>query len=366
MDATQIMERFGSYHKEVKSLLDAADNSRREHNARLMELEQKTAGSGGFHFGSSHRSTGEIFIQSPEFKAFSDGGARGTCRLAIEKKVITSAGNSGGSLIRPDRDEEVITLARQAPKIRDLLGQAETTSNAVQVMRESVVTNNATVVPELGLKPESNIVYELMTVGVKTIATTLPTSRQVMDDAPQLRSLIDETLRAQIEEEIDLQLLLGSGVGENILGLVPSATEFAAPFTIAGATRADILLQAIAQVELANLPATGIVLNSGDWASMMALKDSSGAYLGGGPWGIQKPRMWGLPVVATTVMPSGTFLVGNFNRAARVYDRMSTEVLISQDHADFFVFNKLMLRAESRLGMAVLRPQALVVGNFPD
>ena len=133
--ATQLMERFGSYHTEVKSLLDAADNSRREHNARLTELEQQAAGR-GFSVGSAPRSAGETFIESPSFKSFADGGARGTCRVALETKtVIRSASNSGGALIRPDRDQEVITLARRVPRIRDLLGHAETTSNAVQVMR---------------------------------------------------------------------------------------------------------------------------------------------------------------------------------------------------------------------------------------
>jgi HK97 family phage major capsid protein len=221
-------------------------------------------------------------------------------------------------------------------------------------------------VAELALKPESGITYELLTVPVRTVATTLPVSRQVMDDAPQLRSLIDSSLRAAIEEEIDLQLLLGTGTGENIHGLMPQATAFSAPWVITDPTPADIILQALAQAELAHLPATGIILNSRDWAGMMAIKNTAGDYLSGGPWSVRQPRLWGLPVVTTTAMPAGSFLVGNFNRAARVYNRMSIEVLISQDHADFFVFNKLMLRAEARLAMAVIRPQALIKGTFPE
>lgn len=362
--AQQIMERLNGFNAAVKDNLGDVKSSLSEYNARLSDLEQRMVGEHrSFGGGFQPETWGSAVVQSDAFKAYAAAGGRGICR--VEVKTVTSAEGSGGALIAPDRDPEVVTLARRAPRVRSLLGKGETTSNAVEVSRETVFTNNAAVVPEGELKPQSNITFELMTTPVRTIAHWIPVSRQVMDDAPQLRSLIDSSLRYGLAYVEELQLLLGAGIGDDLLGLMPQATPFVAPFPIPGATPADIILQAIAQAEAAELPATGIILNSLDWAKMMALKADDGTYLGGGPFGLQAPRMWGLPVVATNAMPAGSFLVGNFAQAAKIWDRMSAEVLISQDHADFFVKNMLAVRGESRLAMAVIRPQAIVKGTFP-
>jgi HK97 family phage major capsid protein len=363
---------------EVKTAIDgygkaAADGFKKtgeqlaEIDARLGTVEQKVSRRGGFGGVDVPKTWGSAVTGSDEFKSFVAGGARGLMRVEVktEVKTVTSAADSGGALVTPDRDQEVITGARRRMTVRGLLSSGPTASNAVQIMRETLYTNAAAVVAEGALKPESNITYELVNVPVRTIAHWIPVSRQVMDDAPQLQTVIDTSLRYGLAVVEEQQLLLGSGTGENLTGLYTAATAFSAPFTITGASRADVLLQAIAQAELADLPATGIVLNSGDWAAMMALKASDGSYLGGGPWGIQAPRMWGLPVVATTAMPAGSFLVGNFTQAARIYDRMGVEVLISQDHADFFTRNLLAIRAESRLALGIVRPAALIKGTFP-
>jgi HK97 family phage major capsid protein len=361
--AQEIADRVRAIGTEVKSASENLRTSQSELSARVLELEQKSVGDrrGGGDYRPE--TWGSTVVGSDEFKSYVRNGGRGICRLEV--KTVTSAANSAGAMVNPDRDPEVATLARRVPRVRSLLAQDETTSNAVEVSRETVYTNNAAVVPEGALKPQSDIAYELTTVPVKTIAHWLPVSRQVMDDAPQLRGLIDGALRWGLSYVEELQLLLGSGVGDDIHGLMPQATPFVAPFEIVGATPADIILQAIAQAQQAELPATGVVLNTLDWSMMTALKATDGSYLGGGPFGVQQPRMWGLPVVPTNAMPAGSFLVGNFSQAAKIYDRMSAEVLISQDHADFFVKNMLAVRAESRLAMAVIRPQALVKGTFP-
>ncbi|MBD4917893.1 phage major capsid protein, partial [Xanthomonas citri pv. citri] len=70
------------------------------------------------------------------------------------------------------------------------------------------------------------------------------------------------------------QLLNGNGTGQNLLGLLPQATAFAAPITVANATAVDRLRLALLQAQLAEFPATGIVLNPADWAGMELLKDT--------------------------------------------------------------------------------------------
>ena len=58
------------------------------------------------------------------------------------------------------------------------------------------------------------------------------------------------------------------------------------------------------------------------------------------------------------------FLVGAFRTAAKIWDRMDIEVLISSEDRDNFIKNMLTVRAEKRLALAVKRPGALVTGDF--
>ena len=50
--------------------------------------------------------------------------------------------------------------------------------------------------------------------------------------------------------------------------------------------------------------------------------------------------------------------------ARQIFDRMDTEVRISDQDRDNFVKNMLTVRAEKRLAFVVRRPTAMVKGNF--
>jgi HK97 family phage major capsid protein len=282
-------------------------------------------------------------------------------------KSITSASNSGGGLVAPDFRQEVIPLARTKLTVRSLLTVSPTTSNVIQHPRELVFTNNAGMVAEGALKPESNVTFELVESYVRTLATWVTASRQIMDDAPQLQAFLDVDLRHAIGQVEEMQVLFGSGIGENILGLWGQATAYNTALNATGDTAPDTILKAIGQAERASqLPVTGIIVNSVDWAGMLGLKDTAGQYLSNGPFGTtQRPTLWGIPVVDTLNMTAGSFLVGNFQQAATLYDRMTTEVLIASEHADFFTRNLLAVRAEERIALVVKRPSALVKASYP-
>jgi len=41
-----------------------------------------------------------------------------------------------------------------------------------------------------------------------------------------------------------------------------------------------------------------------------------------------RPSLWGLPVIATAAMTQGSFLVGSFDLAAQIFNRMEVEILL--------------------------------------
>lgn len=358
------IKNLGDVTAETKAAADKALVEMNTLAARVGEVELQLArrpGNGG-EPDQSHKSVGQQVVEAESFKNFAEGGARGTIRVNV--KAITSATGSGAALIQPDRRPDVIPLPRVRLTIRDLLAPGTTTSNSIEYVRQTAFTNAAAVVAEGAQKPESNITWTPVTTPVRTIAHWVPVSRQAMDDAAQLMSLIDTDLRYGLDLAEEREILSGDGTGQHLNGLITQATEYAAAFTPTAGTRLDTIRLAILQSVQAGYPANGIVINPLDWAGIELTKTSEGAYLFANPTSVAGPRLWGLPVVETPEMDADTFLVGAFNIAAQIFDRMGTEVLVSSEDRDNFVKNMLTVRAEKRLALAVKLPAALVYGDF--
>lgn len=352
----EIGGEVGRINNELRDRIEAVET-------RQIDLEQ--SGAGRRRSSGPPASWGETVANSNDYQGFVANSCKGMAKIQVGN-AITSVGTSGGALIRPDRDADGVMLPRRRLTIRALLGSGATVSNSVEYFREKTFTNNAAPVAETQLKAESNIQYELDTAPVRTIAHWVPASRQVMEDAPQLGSLIDGSLRYGLAVVEEVQLLYGDGTGENLHGMVPQATAFDLTLMEEDDTELDVIRHAITQAEEADLPATGIILNTRDWLRMIGLKDADGNYLSNGPWSGGPNTLWGLPVVFTNSMARGEFLVGAFEQATQIWDRMTPEVMVSSEDRDNFVRNMLTVRAEERLAFAVKRRAALIYGDFEE
>ncbi|MCC0809054.1 phage major capsid protein [Methylobacterium sp. W2] len=197
------------------------------------------------------------------------------------------------------------------------------------------------------------------------MAHWIPVSKQVYDDVPMLASLIDTDLRIGLEQTEENQILLGAGTTGNMNGLYTQRTAYSATGIPAAANKVDHIRWAKLQVRKSYFPATAVVLNPQDWAELELLKDSQGAYLHAAVTTGAEPRLWGLRVVESDAMAVGTFMVGAFSLAAKIWDREQANVQISSEDRDNFVKNMLTLRGEERLALTVTRPTAFVGGTFP-
>lgn len=351
--------------KTAKELADQALTAMNEAKQRLDEVEQKLARRGDRE-DEAHKTAGERFVEDEGFKAFA-GQTRPRGRHIVDVKDISSlttdAAGSVGTLVQPIRVAPV-TLPQRRMTIRALLAQGNIGTSSLEYDREVGFTNNAAPVAEGALKPQSEIQYTEETASVRTIAHWMRASVQILADAPALRSIIDQRLRyglAYVEEQ---QLLNGSGTGQNLEGLVTAATAYAAPGGLVAGQLIDTIRMGHLQVALAEYPANGTVLNPIDWAYIEMLKDGEGRYLIGNPQGTISPTLWGLPVVATQAMGVDKFLTGAFDLAAQIFDRQDATVEVSTEDQDNFVKNKVTIRAEERLALAIYRPEALVYGDL--
>lgn len=355
-----------------KEVIDGALIGMNEAKARLDDLEQKMAARRPN--GPERQPTiGEQFVESEQFKAAFPNGARQGQNVGVEVKAITSlttdANGSAGDLVRTDRVQSpLMTLPDRRLTIRGLLAPGQTSSSAIEYVQETGFTNNAGMVAEGTLKPESTLKLDLKNAPVRKIAHWFLASAEILADAPGLRSMIDNRLRYGLAFVEDVQLLKGDGTGQNLAGIKPQAADYALPNGITNATpnKIDKLRIAQLQVALALYPADGQVLHPIDWADIEMMKDEQGRYLIGNPQGSLAPTLWGLPVVESMAQTVGEFTVGAFRMAAQIFDREQSDVLVSTEDGDNFRKNMVTILAEERLSLAVYRPEAFVDGPFAN
>lgn len=378
--------------REIKGLIDGL-NSLKEVEAWSNTPSTESvaaAAAAGSHFAGNYgaKSLGQLFLESPEFKALQGGrnGAnmpspfilnRGDIGSMGRKDLYTALpGGNPGSFGTIERDPIVVPPMRTR-RVRDLFPTRTTTAAVIEYFQMTGFTNNASSVAERNpannafqTKPQSSFAFTGQQAPVRTLAHWEAAHRNVLADEPQLRSIIDNELLYGLRLQEDAQILSGNGTGENLLGIlntsgVQTYSWSSGASTPVKDTKADAIRRAATLSFLAYYEPTGVVLHPNDWEDIELTKDTNGQYLvavsvamGG------EPRIWRMPVVDTPAIPEGTALIGAFGTGAQLYDREQANIRISEQHADFFVRNAIVILAEQRLALATKRPESFVKVTF--
>ena len=69
-------------------------------------------------------------------------------------------------------------------------------------------------------------------------------------------------------------------------------------------------------------------------------------------------RMFGLPVVISTFVTKGTAYVGAFRIGAQIFRRQGLTVESTNTDYEDFIYNRVTVRAESRMAVAWYKPLA--------
>lgn len=278
---------------------------------------------------------------------------------ALFAAVLTSDPASGGDLVVPDVQPGIYPVPTAPLTVADLFAQGMTDSNLVTHLAQTNFVNSADTVAEGALKPEATLTFDQISDPVRKIAVWLGITEEMLEDVPQIRSFIDTQLRLMIQLAEEGQLLNGSTTPPDIVGVRNRAGL--APAIPKGT---DTVPDAIAKQIGAIYNATkrrpdAVVMNPADWLGAQLLKDSTGAYLGTGPFvAPASETLWGLPTAITSVMPVGIALVGCFKTAAQIFRKGGIRVDATNSHQDWFTKNQVAIRAEERLALKVYQPAA--------
>jgi HK97 family phage major capsid protein len=332
---------------------------------------------------------GERFVNAPEFQAWIKSVApegRIPERSALmsppvmfknlwgsgRKDLITGESDtSAGAFVQTDYTGIYEPLGRYPLNVLGLVSRRTTTSDLVEFVRQTVKVQEAAVVAEAtdtdytgatgqesGEKPEGAVAFEKVTSAVKTLAVWVPATRRALSDAAQIRGIIDQELRDDLDEEFEDQILNGDGTGENFTGIMNTANVLTQAFDT------DILTTIRkARTNLAvngRSRPTAIVLHPNDMETIDLLEDDQGRFYFGGPIDGGVQRIWRVPAVESESIDEGTALMGDFRKAV-VWDREQANIQVSNSHEDFFIRNMVAILAEMRAAFGVIRPTAFCV-----
>lgn len=208
-------------------------------------------------------------------------------------------------------------------------------------------SGTAATVAEGGLKPDAGVGITAVDLLIAKIATTAQFSDEMAEDAPFLVSYLQAELTAAVLAAENAAIVATFGSTSGVLTGTSTA-----------ATVVDLLATAIGgQEALSGITPSAVVVNPSVLATIRTTKaTTSGVYvadpLAAGPTSIH-----GVPVISTpAVAPAVAWLVDS--SGVVIYRRGGLVVEVGTN-ADDWNHNLRTMRAEERMGTAVVRPTAL-------
>jgi HK97 family phage major capsid protein len=286
-----------------------------------------------------------------EYRGSFDANAR--VRFEVSNPILTRVSRPA---TLPSAGSATIGTADFAP-LSELLSAIPVVSvdaPSVVAVRESTSSVwGASPQAEGAVKYEANPVFESEVLPIRTIATWISATRQILDDVPGCEAFLRSRLEQALLREVERQVLLGSGTGESLKGLLVQASVWTPPtfaFDLIGG-----LMHATMIVRQRGFNPSIVVVSPQDELRLRLIRDLNGQY-------VTPPS--GLPrVIPCAAMTSGQFLVAD-TRQVVLRTKQALTVDISEHHSDYFVRNQIAIRCEMRAALVCYSPRSLLKGTL--
>lgn len=330
--------------------------------------------------GGSTKSLGRAFVENEGYQDWVKSVLRSGDNVAerrIESPIVevktlyTSAGDATAGrpmLGQADRQQEIVRLGWAPLVLRQLVTTIPTQSDLIEVIRELSRDNNADFVAEAtatsgssGLYPESAVEYEMVTTPVQNVGHFIPTSTRAMADGRRMAMEIDTFLREGVDDRTEQVALQGDGNSNHFLGIYNTQnilTQAYSTSVLATTRKARTKLKVTGRVQ-----PTAWLMHPNDWEAIDLIQDGQQRYYFGGPLEMGTPRLWGQPVVESEYATEGLPILARWTDAV-YYDREQTNVMISNQHMDFFIRGMLLVLADARMAFHVRRPASFCTADI--
>jgi HK97 family phage major capsid protein len=329
------------------------------------------------------KSVGQQIVESDAYKTATDTLAKagrfsttmelGTKTAGTIAEGTTISGSflngNAGTLALPDFLPGIVPIKYAPLAVAALFAQGSTTSPIVSYVKQSAETVGAAAVAEAAAKPQSDATFARVNEQVGKIAAFFKITDEMLQDAAQAQSFLQNMLVAEVQREEDNEALNGSGYPALAGVMGRSGLQTTISVTTGTLANPSLVMDAIYQQVTAIrfnafVEPDAIVINPTDWQYLRLAKDGNKQYYSGGPFtgaygngGYSNvDALWGLRVVITPRIAAGTILVGSYAECGQFFRRMGITVEMTNSNEDDFKNNLILVRAESRSALAVYRP----------
>ncbi|CAN5757905.1 hypothetical protein BH09ACT7_BH09ACT7_18320 [soil metagenome] len=299
----------------------------------------------------------------------SAGGWASRTATAVMAMGGESRAVASGSLDVPTLIETEVVAKPRPERLIDLFTNRKALqSNAFDYFRQTIATNNAAAVADSAVKPTSIYTIESVEDRARVIAhLSEPVPIRLFADHPQLERWLTTEMAEGVLDRVESQAIGGSGSGENITGLLSTVGTTAVPFTTDVVTT---LRSAVTVLQLAGVTPNGWVLHPNDAQAIDLLRYQSGGetavnagfLLDGYQDGVAgSGNVFGptTPRVISASVPQGTAVLADWDQLC-LYIREGVRIDVDAGGV-LFTKNQAILRAETRIGVGVLRPASFAV-----
>lgn len=284
--------------------------------------------------------------------------------------MLESTNISGGNVPVEQRIAGLNTVASRRVRLLDILAKGLASSNIISWVYQANKDGAAGGTAEGAAK--NQIDFDLVVASQAVVKRTayIKVSTEMLDDIAFIESEINNELMRELMKDVELTAYSGNGTAPNMNGVLTTATAFAAgSFALAvdNANEVDVLVVAMNQIAIAEQEAPNyILMHPTDVTKLKLVKVSSTdkryverlAMIGG------SLSLDGVPIIETTLVTVGTYLVGDFTKAT-LYTKDAVSIMMGLDGNDL-TNNLRTIIAEYRGALVVKNNDrtAFVKGTF--
>ncbi len=359
-------------NKEVEDLKKTLTDLKAQSDAQGISITKLSQSNGTHEKGKTFIDAVKEFVQNKDIKEYINNGAKGQSirvKVAVDMNYTTALTRPTTPYLQLLGGQPVYAPERKL-SMTDVIPVGQTESETVTFNQEYSFVDGVTTLTENQATGQTSFMLRPVNLTAGRIGTHLIVSKRALKNEKYLMSHIASRIPQKIKRAEDQEILNGTGAGSGLVGLKQNASAWAAGTfagTIHGAQQIDALLVAVSQLTQGNYEASGIILNPIDAAKIELIKSTTHEYAGAskairGTDGVL--RISGIPVIETTAMTAGNFLVGDLKMACEWLLFTPLTMSISDSHASIFLDNEVCINFEEEPVFPIYNPLMFVYGNF--
>lgn len=364
----KLMDIQDKQYQELKSIL-------KEQGIELAKVK-KGEGATDSNKGFTSLLADKLAASSDELKAMKFDNNKNDVNITVKAPatMLISTNVSGGNIPVEDRLEGFNIVPSREVRFLDVLSKRSTSSNVVSWVYQANKDGAAGQTAEGSTKNQIDFDLVVANEAVKKTTAFIKVSTEMLDDIVWIQSEIEAELMRELLKAVESGAYGGDGTGNNLNGVRTVASAFTPgtfatgqPNAVENPNIVDVLAVAMNQIALAEQPAANyIFMNPTDVTALKMVKVTSTdkryverTLLAGSTLVVD-----GVPIIPTTLVAVGEYLIGNFDLAMLV-TRNEVMINIGLD-ADDFTKNLRTILAEWR-GLSLVKNNdrtAFVKGVF--